>query len=136
MCSVAVPYIISEVLFDGVEAYKHEVLCRSARPNVSRKCFFELWIRTREPIVTRCIDVRSGLLLLREYRASFLQARFLRSVLDLIPSAVVAGGFAVAAHLLQWRLPTFEPNDVDIFVTDSTHIRLIEDLYRRDVLTP
>ena len=136
MCAVAVPYIISEVLFDGVEAYSHEVLCRSARPSISRKCFFELWIRTREPIVTRCIDIRSGPFLLREYRASFLQARFLRSVLDLIPTAVVAGGFAVAAHLLQSRLPTFEPNDVDIFVTDSTHIRLIENLYRRDVLTP
>ena len=94
------------------------------------------WLRSHEPGFSAGTRLEMENQLVLEYRASILQAQFLRSLLVTIPTAVVAGGFPVAQYLLQISAQTFTPGDIDIFLTEPNHISIATQLYDRELLSP
>ena len=136
VCAVAIPFMINASLLNACEAYCYEALCKSARSSIPRRAFFISWLRSREPGFAAGTQPETERQLVLEYRASFLQAQFLRSLLVKIPTAVVAGGFPVAQYLLQISAETFTPGDIDMFLTEPTQVSIATELYDREVLSP
>lgn len=71
-----------------------------------------------------------------EYHASRLMRLFLRKVLSIKPTPVIAGGFPAAMWAEKMSYISWRPRDVDIFLFDVEEMKIVQGLYESMVTRP